>query len=67
MPIASLKHMLKHASDNKYAVGAFVSMNIEVIQAAIAAAEKKNSPVVIRIHPDARQITRLDTLTAVWK
>lgn len=65
MPIASLKHMLKHASDNKYAVGAFVSMNIEVIQAAIAAAEKKNSPVIIRIHPDSRQITRFDTLTNV--
>jgi len=65
MPIASLDRLLQHASDNKYAVGAFVSMNIEIIQAAIAAAEKKNSPVIIRIHPDSRQITRFDTLTGV--
>lgn len=67
MPIVSLDRLLTHASENKYAVGAFVSMNIEIIQAAIAAAEKKNSPVVIRIHPDVRQITRFDSLTAVVK
>lgn len=67
MPIVSLDRLLQHASDNQYAVGAFVSMNIEVIQAAIAAAEKKNSPVVIRIHPDSRQITSFDTLTLVAK
>ncbi|WP_182422081.1 class II fructose-bisphosphate aldolase [Aureimonas sp. ME7] len=65
MPIAPLKTLLQHASDNGYAVGAFVSMNIEVIQAAIAAAEKQNSPVAIRIHPDSRQITRFDTLALV--
>lgn len=65
MPIVPLSSLLKHASDNHYAVGAFVSMNIEVIQAAIAAAEAKRSPVVIRIHPDVRAITRLDTLGLV--
>ncbi len=67
MPLVSLQHLLTHASDNKYAVGAFVSMNTEIIQAAIVAAERKNSPVVIRIHPDVREITRFDTLTAVAK
>jgi fructose-bisphosphate aldolase class II len=67
MPIVSLDRLLTHASENKYAVGAFVSMNIEIIQAAVAAAEKKNSPVVIRIHPDVRQITRFDSLTAIVK
>lgn len=67
MPLVSLDRLLTHASDNKYAVGAFVSMNIEIVQAAIAAAEKKDSPVVIRIHPDVRQITRFDSLTAVAK
>lgn len=67
MPLVSLERLLTHASDNKYAVGAFVSMNTEIIQAAIAAAERKNSPVVIRIHPDVREITRFDTLTVVAK
>lgn len=67
MPIVPLKQMLTHASENGYAVGAFVSMNLEVIQAAIATAEAENSPVVIRIHPDSRQITRFDTLTAIAK
>ena len=41
MPICSLDRILQHASANRYAVGAFVSMNIEIIQAAIAAAEKE--------------------------
>lgn len=67
MPIVPLNQMLSHALQNGYAVGAFVSMNIEVIQAAIAAAEEADSPVVIRIHPDSRQITRFDTLTTVAK
>ena len=65
MPICSLERILTHASDNRYAVGAFVSMNVEIIQAAIRAAEAKNAPVVIRIHPDSRAITRFDTLTLV--
>ena len=38
MPLVSLERLLTHASDNKYAVGAFVSMNTEIIQAAIVAA-----------------------------
>jgi len=65
MPIVPLSKLLKHASDNHYAVGAFVAMNIEIVQAAIGAAERKLSPVVIRLHPDARAITRLDTLGLV--
>ncbi|WP_425054015.1 class II fructose-bisphosphate aldolase [Psychromarinibacter sp. S121] len=67
MPIVPLNQMLTHASDNGYAVGAFVSMNLEVIQAAIAAAEAEDSPVIIRIHPDSREITRFDTLTTIAK
>jgi fructose-bisphosphate aldolase class II len=67
MPIVSSDRLLQHASDNRYAVGAFVSMNIEIVQAAIAAAEKQNSPVIIRIHPDSRQITSFEAITAVAK
>lgn len=67
MPIVSLDRLLKHASENKYAVGAFVSMNIEIVQAAILAAERQNSPVIIRIHPDCRQITSFEAITSVAK
>lgn len=64
MPIVPLSRLLAHASQNGYAVGAFVSMNLEVAQAAIAAAEARQSPVVIRIHPNMRAITRFSTMTA---
>lgn len=67
MPVVSLDRLLQHASDNQYAVGAFVSMNIEIVQAAIAAAETQNSPVIIRIHPDCRQITSFEAITSVAK
>ena len=65
MPIVPVSKLLKHASDHHYAVGAFLSMNIEVMQATIAAAEAKRSPVVIRIHPTVRGATRFDTLGIV--
>lgn len=64
MSIVPLERLLAHASQNRYAVGAFVSMNLEVAQAAIAAAEATQSPVVIRIHPNMRATTRFSTMTA---
>lgn len=67
VPIVPLDQMLRHASENGYAVGAFVSMNIEIVQAAIAAAERQNSPVIIRIHPDSRQISSFEVITSAAK
>lgn len=64
MPIVPLSRLLAHASQNRYAVGAFVSMNLEVALAAIAAAEAQRSPVVVRIHPNIRATTPFSTITA---
>lgn len=64
MPIVPLSRLLTHASQNLYAVGAFVSMNLEVAQAAIAAGEAQQSPVVVRIHPNLRATTAFSTMTA---
>jgi fructose-bisphosphate aldolase class II len=59
VPIASLESLLRHAAENRYAVGAFLSMNVEVMQATIAAAEAQQSPVVIRLHPNIRRTSSL--------
>lgn len=40
-------------------------MNLEMVTAAIRAAEEERSPVVIRVHPDVRRISRLRTISAV--
>lgn len=42
------KEILDHAHKNKYAVGAFNVVNMEMLQAVIAAAEEENAPVFIQ-------------------
>ena len=47
MSLVTMKSLLKHASENKYAVGYFEAWNLESVLAVINAAEKTNSPVII--------------------
>lgn len=42
------KEILDHAHKNKYAVGAFNVVNMEMLQAVIAAAEEENAPVFVQ-------------------
>lgn len=42
-----MNHLLKHALENRYAVGYFESWNLESLLAVVDAAEKTNSPVII--------------------
>lgn len=46
--LVNLKEVLKIAEDNKYAVGAFNTPNLESVMAVIQAAENLNIPVVIQ-------------------
>jgi fructose-bisphosphate aldolase, class II len=46
--LASVKNILKEAQNNGYAVGAFNTSNMEITQAIIRAAIKKNSPIIIQ-------------------
>ncbi|MFA6193867.1 MAG: class II fructose-bisphosphate aldolase [Parcubacteria group bacterium] len=46
--LASVKDILEEAKNNNYAVGAFNTSNMEVTQAIIRAAIKKNTPVIIQ-------------------
>lgn len=45
--LVSMKEMLHHAKENKYAVGQFNMNNFQWIQAILRAAEKMKSPVII--------------------
>lgn len=47
MPLVSMKSLMRHASDNKYAVGYFEAWNMESVLAVIDAAERTDSPVII--------------------
>lgn len=46
--LASVKNILEEARNNKYAVGAFNTSNMEITQAIIRGAIKKNSPIIIQ-------------------
>ena len=65
MPLKSAKSILDHARRERYAVGAFVCMNLEMISAAVEAAEEMQSPVIIRIHPDVRLKTPLKLISEI--
>ena len=45
--LASLDYVLKKAQEGKYAVGLFNTTDTDILEAAIAAAEELNSPIII--------------------
>lgn len=47
MALVQMKDMLRHAYDNKYAVGAFDVVSLELLQGVINAAEQCRAPVII--------------------
>ena len=47
MPMVSMKKILQHAEQNRYAVGYFESWDLYSILGVIDAAEKMGSPVII--------------------
>lgn len=49
MPLVHMSDMLRHAYDNRYAVGAFDVVSLDFITGVIAAAEEKQAPVIISL------------------
>ena len=49
MPLVHMGDMLRHAYDNRYAVGAFDVVSLDFITGVIAAAEAKQAPVIISL------------------
>ena len=49
MAIVNIRDMLYHAYRNKYAIGAFDTINLEFLDGIIMAAERYNSPVILSV------------------
>lgn len=49
MPLVHMGDMLRHAYDNRYAVGAFDVVNLDFIAGVIAAAEERQAPVILSL------------------
>ena len=60
--LVTLTQILSLAEENRYAVGAFNTPNLECINAVLAAAEKLNVPVIIahaELHEDVSPLTKI--------
>ncbi|WP_455199089.1 ketose-bisphosphate aldolase [Kaarinaea lacus] len=49
MPLVNMKDMLSHAYQNKYAVGGFDLVSLDFLEAIMAAAEARRSPVILSL------------------
>lgn len=67
MPIVTTGQMLRDAQKGGYAVGAFNTDNMEILQAVIAAAVKLHSPVILQANPVIVEYAGLDYFFAMAK
>ncbi len=49
MPLVNMKHMLQHAYENGYAVGAFDLLSLDFLQGIMDAAERCRAPVILSL------------------
>lgn len=65
MPFVTLREVLADAGRGRYAVGAFNTNNMEIVQAIIEAAEEENSPVILQASQGALQYAGIRFITAM--
>lgn len=50
MGLVNYREILQYAKEHKITVGAFNSLNMETVQAVVAAADKKNTPLIVQTY-----------------
>jgi fructose-bisphosphate aldolase class II len=60
-----MTQMLKAADEGRYAIGAFNTNNMEIVQAILEAAEAENSPVIMQASQGAIKYAGLDYIMAL--
>ncbi len=67
MALVSLSEMLADAKKHGYAVGAFNTNNMEIVQAIVAAAEEMEAPVILQASQGAIKYAGLEYIVAMVK
>ncbi|MGI9253906.1 MAG: class II fructose-bisphosphate aldolase [Thermomicrobiales bacterium] len=67
MTLVGGRGMLVAARDGGYAIPAFNVFNLEMVQAALGAAEAERSPVVIQVSPRTASYAGLKTIAAITR
>ncbi len=65
MPLVSMRQLLDHAAENDYGVPAFNINNMEQMLAIMAAADKKDAPVIMQASRGARKYANDKVLAAL--
>ncbi|QSQ08447.1 Fructose-bisphosphate aldolase [Koleobacter methoxysyntrophicus] len=67
MPFVTVKEILQDARKGSYAVGAFNTNNMEIVQAIVEAAVEENSPVILQASQGALKYAGIEYITAMVK
>lgn len=67
MELQNSKKLFKHAIENKYAIGAFNFVNMEVLKSILKAAEEEQSPVIVQCSTGAIKYAGAKQLVALAK
>jgi fructose-bisphosphate aldolase class II len=67
MPFVTVKEILQDARKGSYAVGAFNTNNMEIVQAIVEAAVEENSPVILQASQGALKYAGIEYITALVK
>ena len=67
MPLVNLRSLIEEAETNKYALGGFNILNLEMIEGVVEAAQTLGVPVILNVHPDQIIHTSLEVIAATVK
>ena len=67
MELQNSKQIFQKAIENKYAIGAFNFVNMEVLKAILETAESLKSPIIVQASTGAIKYAGVDTLVAMVK
>ena len=67
MPLVNLRSLIEEAETNKYALGGFNILNLEMIEGVVEAAQTLGAPVILNVHPDQIIHTSLEVIAATVK
>lgn len=67
MPLAKVKDILTHATENRYGVAAVNVFNYETVKWAAEAAEQEQVPVIIQLYPGFESYIALEHIAAIAK
>ena len=67
MPLAKVKDVLTHATENRYGVVAVNVFNYETVKWVAQAAEQERVPVIIQLYPGFESYIALEHIAAIAK